>query len=69
MITKSSRKRVEELPGGSIRVYLNSPPVGGKANEELIEAVAKHLGVPRGTISIVRGEKSRNKLLKVEIPD
>ncbi len=66
VVTRSSKRGVEEPGDGSLRVHLHSPPVGGKANEELLAAVGKHLGVPKSNISIVGGARSRDKLLRVE---
>jgi uncharacterized protein len=66
VVTRASRRGVEELPDGSLRVRLNSPPVGGRANKELIEAVAGHFGVSRSAVKLVGGLKSRDKLLEIE---
>lgn len=50
---------------GGIRVALTAPPVEGKANKALIAYLAKVLDVPRRTISLERGEKSREKVLRI----
>lgn len=42
---------------------LKSPPVDGKANEELIEALSKHFHVPKKNISILSGLSSKSKLV------
>ncbi len=42
---------------------VHSPPEGGKANQELLEILAKALGVPKSELSLVSGEKSRNKVV------
>jgi uncharacterized protein YggU (UPF0235/DUF167 family) len=39
--------------------------VDGKANEVLTEFIAKMLGVPTRAVSVVRGESSRQKLVRV----
>ncbi len=51
---------------GELVIRVREPPEGGKANRRVIELVAKYLNVPRSKIEIVRGYKSREKLLKVE---
>jgi uncharacterized protein (TIGR00251 family) len=48
-----------------IKVYLTAPPVEGKANKALIEFLAEHFGVKKKQIRIVRGEKSRDKLVEI----
>ncbi len=65
---KSSREGVvvEAGPGGDVVVVrVNAPPVEGKANERVREVVAAALGIPRGRVSIVRGEGSREKDLAI----
>lgn len=57
-------KIVEEV--GRFKVYLTAPPVGGKANKALIEFLAEHFGVKKNQIKIVRGEKSREKVVVVK---
>lgn len=66
---KPNAKQTQVIPqeDGSLVVWLKSPPVEGKANQELIAVLAKTFGVPKQGIRIVRGQGSRLKL--VEIPD
>jgi uncharacterized protein len=45
---------------------IKSPPENGKANEELIELVAKHFGCSKSSVSIKSGSTSRTKLVKIE---
>ncbi len=46
-------------------VALNAPPDKGKANEELIDFLARMVGVPRSAVAIVRGASARKKLLRI----
>jgi uncharacterized protein (TIGR00251 family) len=65
---KSSREGVvvEAGPGGDVVVVrVNAPPIEGKANERVREVVAAALGIPRGRVSIVRGEGSKEKDLAI----
>lgn len=48
------------------KVYLNTPPVDGKANSALIEILSKHFGVPRSRISLVSGQSSRDKIFQID---
>ncbi len=63
---RASSSRVTGERDGRVTVRVTAPPVDGKANRALIELVARRLGVARSRVSIVRGEKSRDKLLEVE---
>jgi len=47
-------------------VKVTVPPEGGKANEAVVELLAKTLKVPKSSISIVSGQNSRLKRLYVE---
>ena len=51
---------------GAVLIRIAAPPVDGKANAALIAFVAKTVGVPKGAVTIVRGETSRNKVIRVE---
>jgi uncharacterized protein (TIGR00251 family) len=53
------------LRNGAVLVRLNAPPVDGAANAELIEVLAKALGVPRRDVAIVSGERNRQKRVRV----
>ena len=48
-------------------VRLAAPPMGGKANEELVRYLAELLGCAKGGIVIARGGSGRVKML--DIPD
>lgn len=64
---RASRSGIE-VKGDEVKVRLKSPPVDNKANEELIEVLADELGVKRGSISIIRGLSSRQKVLLIKKP-
>ena len=63
---RSSRAGVEPAGEGEYRVRVHSAPEDGKANAEVIELLAAHLGVPRSRVRIVRGAASRNKVIEIE---
>ena len=50
---------------GTWVAQLKSPPVDGKANEELIGLVAKHFGVRKSEVSIKSGGSGRLKLIQI----
>lgn len=56
---------VEVLPDQTIKVRLTAPPVEGKANEALVEFLAKVLGVSRSRIEIIAGQTGRDKLVSI----
>jgi uncharacterized protein (TIGR00251 family) len=48
-----------------LKVYLTAPAIEGRANDALIKILAAHFRVRKGDIRIVRGEKSRDKVVEV----
>ncbi len=62
---KSSRSEVKVDDGGSIKVYLNSPPVDGKANSECINLISKKLKIAKSNITIDKGDHGRKKRIAV----
>ena len=51
---------------GVLQARVTAPPVDGKANRALRRLIAKRAGVAPSRVSVVRGEKSRDKLVRVE---
>ena len=52
--------------GGAIKIKLCAPAVEGKANAALINFLAGRLKVPARTIVLVRGQKSRDKIVRID---
>ncbi|MFZ0677607.1 MAG: DUF167 domain-containing protein [Candidatus Binatus sp.] len=61
----ASRRGVIGVTGERLVVAIHSPPDKGKANDELIEYLAREMRVPRSALLIVRGETSRSKTIRV----
>jgi uncharacterized protein (TIGR00251 family) len=63
---RASRERIGPLHGERVKVQLTAPPVDGAANQALRALLARALGVPRGAVTIVRGETGRKKTVRIE---
>ncbi|RKH51642.1 DUF167 domain-containing protein [Corallococcus aberystwythensis] len=63
---RASRTKVVGEHDGQLKIQLAAPPVDGEANAALVEFIAKTLGVPRRQVTLVSGDTSRRKRLKVE---
>ncbi|MFC1590241.1 DUF167 domain-containing protein [Candidatus Omnitrophota bacterium] len=61
----SSRERIVKEPDGSLKVYVSSPPVDGKANRALKEAISGYFKVKRSRVRIVKGVRSREKTVEI----
>jgi uncharacterized protein len=62
----SKQQSIQEEADGSLIVHLKSPPVDGKANEELIKLLAKKFNVSKSKITIKSGLSSRIKLVEID---
>lgn len=61
----ASRNEVLGYQGDSLRLRVTAPPEGGKANEAVISLLAEALGLVKSRVRIVRGRRSRDKLVSV----
>ena len=65
VVPRASKEGVAGEEGGVVRIRLNAPPVEGKANDALVRFLAKAVGVPKSRITLVTGEKGRNKIVRI----
>ena len=56
---------LEEKEDGTWLAQIKSPPVDGKANEELLALVAKHFKCRKSDVSLKSGGTSRIKLIQI----
>ena len=56
---------LEEMSDGTWLAHIKSPPVDGKANEELVALVAEHFGRRKSRVSIKSGASGRMKLVQI----
>ncbi len=49
-----------------LKVYLSKPAQDGLANAQLIDLLADYLQVKKYQIKIIKGQKSRDKIVEVE---
>lgn len=62
---KSSRNEVVRVSEGEYKVKLTAAPVDGKANEALIEILAKHFKVAKSCVTIVGGKTAKTKIVDI----
>lgn len=48
-----------------LKIYLTAVPIQGKANKELIKLLSVKLNISKSKIKIIRGEKSKEKIIEV----
>jgi len=62
---RASANQIGERVGNELRVKVTAPPVDAAANEALVRLVAEVLDCPRRRVVLVRGRKSRHKVVKI----
>ena len=62
---RASRAEVGGAHGNAVRVRVHAAPVDGAANADVIEVLARVLGVPKRDVRIVSGETARQKVVDV----
>ena len=60
----SSQEKIVETAPGELTVYLRAKPHDGEANASLVKLLSKHFDVPKTSITITRGHKSRIKTIE-----
>lgn len=61
----SKKPRIEKDLLDVVHVYVSAPPLEGRANKAILEALAKHYNVKKSEILLVSGEKSKQKTFEV----
>ena len=69
VIPRASKPGIAGTRQGALLVRLQSPPVEGAANSELIELVASTFGVAKRDVTIVAGERSKLKRVTISTVD
>ncbi len=66
MKPRTQRERLALHGTGELSLSVSAPPERGRANEACIDFLARVLKLPKRSITIIAGEKSRRKLVSVE---
>lgn len=62
---RSKKNEVVQSEDGSLTVFVTAPAVDDKANNSVIKLLAKHWGVSKSRVSIIKGLKSKNKVVEL----
>jgi len=63
---RAKRNAIVDERNGVVRVSVAAAPVDGRANAALCKLIAKRAGIARGRVSVISGERSREKVVRVE---
>jgi uncharacterized protein len=62
---RASRAEICGILNGELKVRLTAPPVDDAANAQCVELLAKRLGIARSNVTIIHGNKSRHKTIRI----
>ena len=67
----SHKTEIISYQNGILNINIASPPTEGKANQELINSLARFLELPKSNFSIRMGFAGRNKIIDIAgmLPD
>jgi uncharacterized protein (TIGR00251 family) len=65
---RGGRDEIVGRVGDRLKVRVTSPPVDGEANRALARYLAKRFAVPRTRVSIVAGQRGRDKVVEIDSP-
>ncbi len=66
LIPRASKNEVVGFSQEILKVRVSAPPIEGRANRDLAKLLSRALGVSARDIQIVKGQRSRNKLVRVQ---
>ena len=61
----SSQEKIIRTAPGALTVYLRAKPHDGEANTMLIKMLSKYFKIPKTSIAITHGIKSRHKIIEI----
>jgi len=62
---RAAKNQIGGAQGNELKIHVTAPPVDAAANEALVELLAEKLDCGPNRIEIIRGHKSRHKVLKL----
>jgi uncharacterized protein len=68
-VVTNAKKRALFREGIGLKVMLTSLPIEGRANEELVGYLADIFAVKKSEIKVLRGEKTRRKLISIPVDE
>lgn len=58
-------EKVEKDLLETLHIYVNKPPLEGKANNAAIELLSKYFNVKKNCVLLISGHKSKNKVFEI----
>src|SRR5512142_1147161 len=65
VIPNAPRDEVAGWLGAALKVKIHAPALDGRANAALTEFLAGRLGLPRRAVTLLRGDRSHQKVVRI----
>ena len=63
---RAKKNAITGMVGEAFKLSLTAPAIEARANQACIEFFAEFFQVPRSSVTIASGERSRNKVIRVD---
>jgi len=64
-VVPRAKKTLIKQEGTSLKIYVSAPAEDGRANKAVIKLLSEHFKIPKSKIKIIKGKKSREKIISV----
>lgn len=61
------KPRIEKDLLGNLHVYVHEPPLEGRANKAVVEALAVYFQTQKAKVILLKGEKTKTKLFEIAL--
>ena len=61
----ANKNELKEISPGFFEARVSVPPEKGKANQRVIELLAKHFKIPKSKINLISGNTCKEKLFEI----
>lgn len=65
VLPNAKKSEIMKIDENNFRIRVNAPAEDGKANSRLLKILSKYFDTPESSISVLKGFKSRNKLVEI----
>lgn len=61
IVPNAKKSEIVGIHGAALKIKISSPPVDGKANEEIIRFFSSLFGIPKNHVELLSGATSKSK--------
>jgi uncharacterized protein (TIGR00251 family) len=65
VIPNAPRDEIAGWLGAALKVKIHAPALEGRANDAVVEFLARRLSLPRRAVALVQGGRSRQKVVRI----